>query len=87
MAIKKRPASRYSMARACANIELAMSRSNPPLLDKEVADAIGMAKDLWSRKMSRSRSSFSLEELGQVADFFHAPPGWPVLDADVTLKR
>lgn len=79
---KQRPRSRYSMKRACANIELAMGRSKPQIQNKELAQAIGLSEDVFSRKLRQARSSFTLEELGLVADFFGAPPGWPMVDAD-----
>lgn len=77
------PISRYSMKETCLRIQKAAARSRPPLRDKEMAAAAGLTKDKYSRKIRMSRSTFTLEELGLIADFFDAPPGWPVVDADV----
>ncbi len=45
-----------------------------------------MSKDQWSRKMRPNekgtrgrRSSFTLEELGRIADLLGQPPGWPFI--------
>lgn len=79
--------SRYSIVEATLRVQKAISRSRPRLLDKDVAKAIGMSVDVFSRKMNRNRSEFTLDELGAIADFFNAPPGWPILDADVVLGK
>jgi hypothetical protein len=80
---KAQRVSRYSTKEAALRIERAMGRSRPVLSNKEVAAAIEMTDDLFSRKLRMKRSTFTLEEMGAIADFFDAPPGWPVLDADV----
>jgi hypothetical protein len=84
---KKAPiASRYSIKEATLRIEKAMGRSRPRVQNKELAGALGMDEGVFSRKMRQSRSTFSLDELGAIADFFEAPPGWPVLDGDVARR-
>lgn len=79
--------SRYSIREATLRVEKAMGRSRPQIQNKELAAAIGMSDDVFSRKLRRSRSEFSLDELGAIADFFSAPAGWPVLDADVVRRE
>ena len=40
-------------------------------------------KTQWSKKVRARGSSFTVEELGQLADLFTAPPGWPFVSEDV----
>lgn len=75
--------SRYSTKAATLQVEMAMGRSRPVLTNREMAAQIGLKEDVFSRKINLSRSSFSLEEFGAIADFFNAPVGWPMLPADV----
>jgi hypothetical protein len=79
--------SRYSIKEATLRIEKAMGRSRPPIQNKELAAAIGMAADVFSRKMRITRSTFTLDELGAIADFFEAPEGWPILDGNVARHK
>lgn len=79
--------SRYSIKEATLRVEKAMGRSRPQVQNKELAGALGMAEDVFSRKMRLSRSTFTLDELGAIADFFDAPDGWPVLDANVARHK
>lgn len=83
---KAKIVSRYSIKEATLRVEKAMGRSRPKIQNKELAAAVGMAEDVFSRKMRRSRSTFTLDELGAIADFFDAPVGWPVLDGDVARR-
>ena len=79
---------RYSIKVATLRIEQAMGRSRPIVTNRELAAAIGMAPDVFSRKMRGARSSFTLDELGAIADWFGVPldSAWPVLDADVARR-
>jgi len=74
-------ASRYRMD-ACI-LEIAALRDREGLQDKDIFLSIGMEQTTFSRKMSGIRK-FSVEELGQIADFFSAHtgrplPGWPFI--------
>lgn len=83
-----RIASRYRMDAAC--LEIAMMRDRLGLQDKDVFMSIGMEQGTFSRKMAGVRR-FTVEELGQIADFFSAQtgrrlPGWPfVTDAECRI--
>ena len=88
MAKKNRPVSRYSLAKACLNVETAMGRSRPPVLNKELAAEMGLNEGTFSHKLrNTAKSSFTIEELGLIADWFNAPAGWPFVDADVRKAR
>lgn len=49
---------------------------------KTVCADIGMGKDEWSRKVRATRSTFSVMELGILADLWACPVGWPFVDAE-----
>jgi hypothetical protein len=84
---KAKIVSRYSIKEATLRVEKAMGRSRPPIQNKELASALGMGEDVFSRKMRMKRSTFTLDELGAIADFFEAPDGWPVLDGSVSRHQ
>ena len=87
MPAKPRVVSRYSIKEATLRVERAMGRSRPPISNKELWTALGMTEDVFSRKIRMSRSEFTLDELGAIADYFEAPQGWPIVDADVVKRR
>lgn len=87
MPSKRRRVGRYSVREATAEVRKAMDRSVPPLLDKEVAAELDLDAGTFSYKIRMTKSSFSVEEFGVIADFFRAPPGWPFVHADVRLER
>ena len=73
------PKPRYSMD-AC-RFEIAAMRDRLGLQDKDIYLSIGMPQAQFSKKIT-GVLEFSVEELGQVADFFsghlgRALPGWP----------
>ena len=87
MATKNRPPSRYSVAECCLRIEKAMGRSRPAVLNKQLAAELDMNPGTFSHKLRNTgKSTFTVEELGLIADWFDAPPGWPFIDADVVRK-
>ena len=56
---------------------------------KAIYDAIGMRQSAWSKKWSGSGSTFTVEELGAIADFFSTRTGtpltgWPLVDVEVS---
>jgi hypothetical protein len=83
-----RTASRYRMD-ACT-FEIALMRDRLGLQDKDIFMSIGMEQGTFSRKMAGVRR-FTVEELGQIADFFaehtgRRLPGWPfVADAECRI--
>lgn len=80
--LKKYKPSRYSTDRVCDEIEAALSARD--LDDKEVAVAVGISQPQFSHKLrTRKGSSWRIEELGLIADFLKAPPGWPFVPWDV----
>jgi hypothetical protein len=83
MATKRRPVGRYSTREATTEVRKAMDRSLPPILDKEMAAHLGLDAGTFSYKIRMTKSSFTIEELGVIADFFRAPPGWPFVHGDV----
>jgi hypothetical protein len=50
---------------------------------KEICAAIGLEKWDWSRKVRLDRSTFSIRELGLIADYLDAPTGWPFVAPEV----
>jgi hypothetical protein len=50
---------------------------------KAICAAIGLEKWDWSRKVRLDRSSFSIAELGLIADYLDAPTGWPFVATEV----
>lgn len=80
---KRRPAGRYSVAEATAEVRKALERSRPPILDKEMAAVIGVDAGTFSYKIRMTKSSFTVEEFGVIADYFSAPAGWPFVHGDV----
>ena len=56
---------------------------------KEVAGAVDIEQSQWSRKLANSTSTFTVHELGRVADYFsrltgRRLTGWPFLDETVS---
>jgi transcriptional regulator with XRE-family HTH domain len=78
---RRSTAGRYSLDRCI--IEIAAMRDARGMQDKEIAHACGISPPQFSHKMANaSRSSFSVEELGRIADYFAQEtgrllPGWP----------
>lgn len=62
-----------------------MEQSRPPVQDKELGAALGVSKGSFSNKIHMTKSSFSIEEFGAIADFFDAPEGsgWPFVPSHV----
>lgn len=60
-------------------------RDREDVQDKEIALACGISTSQFSHKMANvKKSSFSVEELGRIADFFSERtgrllPGWPLV--------
>lgn len=77
---------RYSMKRVSLNIE--QMRTRLGLSQKECADGVGMTEATFSKKINLKGSSFSVPELGRIADYFahiagRRLPGFPFLDPDL----
>lgn len=49
---------------------------------KELAYAVGMKDDALSRKLSKSLSSWKVEELFRIRDYFKYPEAWPFIDLE-----
>lgn len=61
------------------------------LMAKQIAADVGLSEAAWSKKMSMNQSSFSLDELGRVAEAFAKASGkpltgWPFVDPDVSRR-
>jgi hypothetical protein len=46
---------------------------------KTICAAVGLEKWDWSRRVRLDRSSFTIPELSAIADYLHAPIGWPFI--------
>jgi hypothetical protein len=77
------PAGRYSLDDVV--VEIAKLRGRLGLRDRDIYEACGISQPQWAHKMANAgKSSFSLRELGLVADFFSRQlgrplTGWPVV--------
>jgi hypothetical protein len=80
---RRQPPGRYSLDRAI--IEIAALRDRLGMQDKEIAHVVGISPPQFSHKMANAgRSSFTVEELGRIADLFSEKtgrllPGWPLV--------
>lgn len=79
-----RPRKRSRYSKDACTLEIAAMRDRLGLQDKDIFLSIGMAQASFSRKMAGVRR-FTVEELGQIADYFAAHtgrvlPGWPFLN-------
>ncbi len=72
--------SRYSTVDVCQRIE--SMREKLGLMQKDVAAAIGALESQYSKKIRNHLSSFTVDEIGAVAELFQAPPGWPFIDEE-----
>lgn len=71
---------RFDYEAITARIAEACERAGKPA--KQVYEAAGLTGDRWYRKMTGRGSTFTLDELGRVADALEAPPAWPFVDWD-----
>ena len=81
------PAGRYDPREIALRIE--RMRVEARVLAKEAAGACGLTEPQWSKKMTHKGSSFSIPELGRIADYFSRVTGkrltgWPFVDATVS---
>lgn len=56
------------------------------MTQKEAAVAVGLTQDQWSHKVRMVINAFTVEELGRIADLFHAPRGWPFIEWDEAAR-
>lgn len=77
---RKRPGGRYHLAEITARVEAERVRLGIPVA--QIARAVGMPREYWYKKCAMKQTTFSVEELGLIADEFQAPIGWPFLDRD-----
>lgn len=82
-----RGAGRYDMREI--NLRVERMRVACGLLAKQVASEVGLTEAQWSKKMTLKGSSFSIPELGRLADFFAKKTGrlligWPFIDPDMS---
>lgn len=80
---KKSPAAggRYDEREIAARVE-ALRRARGVEV-KAICAHLGMEKWDWSRKVRLDRSSFTIDELGRIADFLAAPVGWPFVPTEL----
>jgi hypothetical protein len=68
---------RYDLREITARVDkLRRQRSVPA---KVIYADLGMDRWDWSRKVRQAGSSFTIEELGRIADLLDAPAGWPFI--------
>lgn len=79
--------SRYAYADVVRRIRRQVESTGQPL--KAILVAVNISPDQWSRKSRLNRAgnggkgtSFTLDELSRIADYFDAGPGWPFVDWD-----
>lgn len=72
---------RYDEREIAARVE-ALRRARGVEIKRICAD-LGMEKWDWSRKVRLDRSSFTIEELGKIAELLKAPMGWPFIPIEV----
>lgn len=84
MPIRKPPLvkGRYDMSQILDRIE--HLRHKRRLQRKDIAISVGISEAQFSKKMRQHLSTFTLEEIGAIADVLEAPPGWPFLDTEST---
>lgn len=71
---------RYPYEDICRRVVEAMRATGRPA--KAVYTELGFGPFLWSKKIRGAGSTFSIGELGQIAEYFSAPRGWPFVDWD-----
>jgi hypothetical protein len=74
------PESRYSYRRAADEVAAEIDERTDlegPGFQKQVAGAIGLDESAFSHRLTGVKSKFTIEQLGAIADFLQAPPGWP----------
>lgn len=72
----KPPPGRYTLAKVSREIEDRI-RIKGRGSQKEAANALGITEQAFSAKLRGVETNWNVEEIGQLADFWDAPPGWP----------
>jgi hypothetical protein len=76
---------RYDMRKITAEVEQIRHRLG--FSKKEAALGSGMSESQWSQKIRLVINSFSIHELGRIADCFDAPLGWPFIDWELAERH
>lgn len=87
---KSPPESRYSYDRITEEIQSAIERTKrerPGFTQKDVASYCNLTEQQFSHRMSGIRVWFKVEDLGAIADFLRAPPGWPFVVSSPAAVR
>jgi hypothetical protein len=74
---KQLPTGRYDLLEIAARVE--KRRKQRKVAAKALYGDLHLAKWDWSKKVRNKGSSFTVAELGLIADLLDAPPGWPFL--------
>lgn len=69
---------RYDHAVIGLRVEAARVRCEVQV--KDLCSAVGLPLPSWYKKTRCAGSTFTLDELGRIADALHAPAGWPFVD-------
>jgi hypothetical protein len=82
---KREHGGRYDMREIAARVD--RRRKQRGVTAKELYVDLGLERWDWSKKIRNAGSSFTVEELGRIADLLDAPPGWPFLSDDFWNAR
>ncbi len=72
---------RYDPREIAARID--KRRRQRGLSVRAMCETVGLQRWDWSRKVRLDGSSFTLDEIGRIADVLEAPPGWPFLPEEI----
>jgi hypothetical protein len=72
----KPPPGRYTLRKVSLEIEDQL-RIRGRGSQKEAANALGISEQSFSAKQRGVETNWKIEEIGQLADYWKAPPGWP----------
>lgn len=67
----------YDVERVAAEIDAARKRLKFSVA--EAAEASGIKRTVWYKKVDVEGSSFSFDDISRIAAAFRAPQGWPLI--------
>jgi hypothetical protein len=74
---------RYSLAAVAVEIANQIGRQGRGT-HKALAAHLGITSQQLSHRLAIDTARLKIEEIGSIADFFNAPPGWPFVAWDVS---
>ncbi len=81
LATRPRPG-RYTYEAAALEVAKAIGRRGRGT-HKALAADLELTSQQLSHRLAGELARFDLEQLGRIADFFDAPPGWPLIPWDL----